>query len=558
MKYIIVYGGVISSLGKGTIASSIGYLLKSAGFKVTAIKIDPYLNIDAGTMSPFEHGEVYVLDDGGEVDLDLGNYERFLNINLTRNHNLTTGKLYLNVIQKERKGDYLGKTVQSLPHLTDYIQEYIEQTASIPVGPQDGPSEVADICIIELGGTTGDQEQTIYLEALSRFSKKKGSDCCNVYVSLVPSVHGTEPKTKPTQLALREFSSYSIEPDLLCLRVNQGTDITESEKCKLKHFLRNETDYSRRIIVCPDADNLYHVPKYFVQNTQLIPVLMQQFGYNPIIQVDTTQLNRIIQHFEYAQKGKLPTVRIAIVGKYTGMRDTYLSLYRALEHASFQKQCRLDVDWIDSEHTTPLELKLRLDQADGILIPGGFGARGIEGMIAAAQYAREYKKPILGICLGMQVMIIEVARNILGQPDANSTEFNPNTSYPIICLHTNQKDTTELGGTMYLGSHEVGLLQGTHAHASYRGPLSRDYTIQERYRHRYQVNNQLWEAPDTVTLLKSNQIEVSGMTTEGYITIVDMSKEQFAMGCQFHPEYKSRHTNPHPLFLGLLEMAKRH
>jgi CTP synthase len=551
MKYIIVYGGVISSLGKGTIASSIGYLLKSAGLKVTAIKIDPYLNIDAGTMSPFEHGEVYVLDDGGEVDLDLGNYERFLNINLTKNHNLTTGKLYLNVIQKERKGDYLGKTVQSLPHLTDYIQEYLEQTANIPIG---NPPEVADVCIIELGGTTGDQEQTIYLEALSRFSKKKREDCCNVYVSLVPSVHGTEPKTKPTQLALREFSAYSIEPDILCLRVNKGTEITESEKCKLKHFLRNEADYTRRIIVCPDADNLYHVPHYFMQKTQLIPVLMQQFQPNIEFSINSIELNKIIRHFEYAQNGKLPNVQIAIVGKYTGMRDTYLSLYRALEHASFQKQCHLKVDWIDSENTSPLELKLRLGQADGILIPGGFGARGIEGMISAAQYAREYKKPILGICLGMQVMIIEVARNILGHPDANSTEFNADTSYPIICLHTNQKDTTELGGTMYLGSHTINLPQGTHAHASYLGPLSRDYTIQERYRHRYQVNNQLWDTP----VLKANQIEVSGMTTEGYITIVDMSKEQFAMGCQFHPEYKSRHTNPHPLFLGLVEMAKRH
>lgn len=523
MKYIIVYGGVISSLGKGTIASSIGYLLKLSGFKVTAIKIDPYLNIDAGTMSPFEHGEVYVLDDGGEVDLDLGNYERFLDINLTKNHNLTTGKLYLNVIQKERKGDYLGKTVQSLPHLTDYIQDYLEQTASIPVG---NPPEVADICIVELGGTTGDQEQTIYLEALSRFSKKKGNDCCNVYVSLVPSVHGTEPKTKPTQLALREFSSYSIEPDILCLRVNKNTNITENEKYKLRHFLRNESDYSRRIIVCPDADNLYHVPQYFLHNTQLIPAVLQQFGLHRELAVDTTQLNKIIQHFE----NQLPNVRIAIVGKYTGMRDTYLSLYRALEHASFQQQRRLVIDWIDSENTSTADLIQRLEKTDGILIPGGFGARGIEGMIIAAKYARENKKPILGICLGMQVMIIEVARNILGHSDANSTEFDQNTNYPIIRLHVNQKDETELGGTMYLGAHNV---------------ILKEQSVKERYRHRYQVDNQLWAEQSLVA-------ETVGVTEEGYITLVSMSKDHFAMGCQFHPEYQSRHTNPHPLFVGLL------
>lgn len=516
MKYVIVYGGVISGLGKGTIASSIGYLLKSTGLHVTAIKIDPYLNVDAGMMSPYEHGEVYVLDDGGEVDLDLGNYERFLDINLTKNHNLTTGKLYLNVIQKERNGDYLGKTVQSLPHLTDYIQDYIERTANEPISG----NHTADVCIIELGGTTGDQEQTIYLEALSRFSKKKGNDCCNIYISLVPSVHENEPKTKPTQLALREFSSYSIAPDILCLRVNKETNITENEKCKLKHFLKNELEYSKRIIVCPDINNVYQVPHHFVE---LIPVLLQHFGLRD---APMQQHDKIIWQ---PNIDTLCNVKIAIVGKYTGMRDTYLSLYRAIEHASFQFQYRLEIDWIDSEQSS--DLLYRLERADGIIIPGGFGARGIDGMILAAKYARENKKPILGICLGMQVMAIEIART--EHPDANSTEFDPSTSYPIVTLQSPD-------GAMNLGSRAVTLVKDTLTSSLYSGVS----IINERYRHRYQVNNKLIH-PDII---------ITG-TIDSEITIIETSKEIFSIGCQFHPEYRSRHNNPHPLFLGLLGAA---
>uniref|UniRef100_M1BXT4 CTP synthase n=1 Tax=Solanum tuberosum TaxID=4113 RepID=M1BXT4_SOLTU len=454
MKYVLVTGGVVSGLGKGVTASSIGLILKACGLRVTSIKIDPYLNTDAGTMSPFEHGEVYVLDDGGEVDLDLGNYERFLDIKLTGDNNITTGKIYQSVIDKERRGDYLGKTVQVVPHITDAIQEWIERVAVIPVDGKDGPP---DVCVIELGGTIGDIESMPFIEALGQFSYRVGAgNFCLIHVSLVPvlSVVG-EQKTKPTQHSVRGLRSLGLTPNILACR--STTELEENVKEKISRFCHVPLD---NIITLYDVSNIWRVPL----------LLRDQKAHEAILKV--LNLKGVAQEpalGEWTSRAALcdklqEPVRVAMVGKYTGLSDAYLSVLKALVHASVACHRKLCIDWIaasDLEDETSTEnpenyrsaWKL-LKGANAILVPGGFGDRGVEGKILAARYARANRIPFLGICLGMQIAVIEFARSILGLLDANSTEFDHNTQNPCV-IFMPEGSKTHMGGTMRLGSRRT-------------------------------------------------------------------------------------------------------
>ena len=529
MYYVIVSGGVISGLGKGITASSIGLLLQSHGFDVTAIKIDPYLNVDSGTMSPFEHGECYVLDDGGETDLDLGNYERFLGINLTKAHSLTSGKVYKSVIDKERKGDYLGQTVQILPHVTDFIQSYISDTAKIPV---DG-DKVPNVCIIELGGTVGDHEGNIYMEALSEFSKS--NNCCFVHVSLVPVIHGNEIKTKPTQHSMKCIRSMGVDPDLLILRCERM--LTQSETAKMSKFCKIGSD---RIIINENVPTIYEVPRLFYKQS-IMKTMFKVLGINPDVvqQADLSKYYSLLSHF--SDNASSPICTVGIVGKYIGMQDTYLSLIRALDHASYVKKCRLVIQWVDSEDIGTLESKL--GTVDGVIIPGGFGDRGIEGMVLAAKLCRERRIPLFGICLGMQIMCIELDRNVLGCVGATSEEFDPNAIYKTVVL---SEAKTDMGATMRLGSYVCRIENGSLAKRLYGSD-----TISERHRHRYEISDRF------VNLLTRNSsFKVTGRDTSGrYVEMIEngeIDDSPFWLGCQFHPEFKSRHSIGHPLFVGFL------
>ncbi|KAL6561826.1 hypothetical protein OROGR_002833 [Orobanche gracilis] len=508
MKYVLVTGGVVSGLGKGVTASSIGLILKACGLRVTSIKIDPYLNTDAGTMSPFEHGEVYVLDDGGEVDLDLGNYERFLDIELTRDNNITTGKIYQSVIDKERRGDYLGQTVQVVPHITDAIQEWIERVAAIPVDGKDGP---ADVCVIELGGTIGDIESMPFIEALGQFSYRVGAgNFCLIHVSLVPVV---------TAVGEQELD--------------------ENVKEKLSRFCHVKME---NIITLYDVSNIWCVPL----------LLREQKAHEAILKV--LNLNGEPALEEWTSRADLcdllnEPVRIAMVGKYTGLADSYLSVLKALLHASVACHRKLCIDWVlasDLEDETAEEnsdsyekaWKL-LKGADGVIVPGGFGDRGVEGKILAAKYARENKVPYLGICLGMQIAVIEFARSVLGLHNANSTEFDPNTQNPCV-IFMPEGSKTHMGGTMRLGSRR------TYFHAEYGNRSS----IDERHRHRYEVN------PDMVQQLEHAGLSFTGKDETGCrMEIVELSSHPYFVGVQFHPEFKSRPGKPSALFLGLVAAA---
>eukprot|EP00878_Enallax_costatus_P014560 GHUV01015231.1.p1 GENE.GHUV01015231.1~~GHUV01015231.1.p1 ORF type:complete len:554 (+),score=149.49 GHUV01015231.1:128-1789(+) len=488
MKYVLVTGGVVSGLGKGVTASSIGVLLKNCGLRVTSIKIDPYLNIDAGTMSPFEHGEVFVLDDGGEVDLDLGNYERFLDITLTRDNNLTTGKVYQNVLEKERRGDYLGKTVQVVPHITDAIQDWIQRVAHIPVDGRDG---IPDVCVIELGGTVGDIESSPFVEALRQFHFKVGpGNMCIVHVSLVPIIGVVgEQKTKPTQHSVAVLRSLGLQPDLLACRCSVPLD--EGVRQKLALFCQVPAE---NVLTMHDVSNIWR-----------IPLLMQsQHAHKTIL--DTLRLPH------YAEKLDMHTwkthiadrwdnlkdvVHISMCGKYTDLSDAYLSVIKALQHACMAAGMKLQLTWVEAQYLEP-EAKeeepekyedswKNLRAADGVLVPGGFGNRGVEGKILAAQYARENKIPYLGICLGMQVAVIEFARNVLGIKDADSTEFNPGTPNPAVVFMP-EISTKHMGGTMRLGARKT-LLQSISCLTAKL--YQKEQYVDERHRHRYEVNPQM-------------------------------------------------------------------
>jgi CTP synthase len=528
MKYLIVTGGVVSGLGKGITASSIGMLLKAHGYRVTAIKIDPYVNVDAGTMSPFEHGEVYVLNDGSETDLDLGNYERFLDVNLQSDNNLTTGKVYQAVINRERKGEYLGKTVQVVPHITDYIQEHIKRVAKNPVNSN---NDIPEICIIELGGTIGDIESLPFLEALAQFKQDlPQEDYCFVHVSLIPTVSG-ELKTKPTA------KSYGLVPNILCLRGDKPVTKDLQDKLRRTCHLPLET----AIITNHNVDSIYKVPDLFHQQN-LDTIIIERFKLTSSIDPVLKNYYAILKQID---DNTLPVIKLAIVGKYTGIQDTYLSLLRALEHAAFHFKMRLEITWINAEELDPTsDLTSIFKSMAGILVPGGFGNRGIEGMILAAQYARELKIPYLGICLGMQVMLIEISRNLMGWEDANSTEFDPDTLYPII--RKSRKLETQLGGTMRLGLYTI-RLPGKSIGA---GSLHANIT-EERHRHRYEVKNKLFRR-----MIGKGIVKLGGEsddTVNPVVEIVESPDETiYWTGCQFHPEYRSRNDKPHWLFISFL------
>ncbi|KAF2302760.1 hypothetical protein GH714_005468 [Hevea brasiliensis] len=474
MKYVLVTGGVVSGLGKGVTASSIGLLLKACGLRVTSIKIDPYLNTDAGTMSPFEHGEVFVLDDGGEVDLDLGNYERFLDIKLTQDNNITTGKIYQSVIDKERKGVYLGKTVQVVPHITDAIQEWIERVAMVPVDGKEGP---ADVCVIELGGTIGDIESMPFIEALGQFSYRVGlGNFCLIHVSLVPVINVVgEQKTKPTQHSVRGLRGLGLTPNILACRSSKELD--ENVKLKLSQFCHV---LAENIVTLCDVPNIWHIPL----------LLRDQKAHESILKVLNLQgIAREPDLHEWTFRTKLcdmlhNPVRIAMVGKYTGLSDSYLSVLKALLHASVACHRKLIVEWVaagDLEDVTAKKVSTGSRWSSG---SRGFGDRGVQGKILAAKYARENRVPFLGICLGMQIAVIEFARSILGLHDANSTEFDPETSNPCV-LFMPEGSKTHMGGTMRLGSRRTYFKVPDCKSAKLYGNVS---FVDERHRHRYEVN----------------------------------------------------------------------
>ncbi len=543
MKYVVVTGGVLSGLGKGVTASSIGVLLKSAGLKVTSIKIDPYLNSDAGTMSPFEHGEVFVLDDGGEVDLDLGNYERFLDIALTRDNNITTGKVYANVIDKERRGDYLGKTVQVVPHITNEIQEWIERVAHVPA---DGSSETPDACVIELGGTVGDIESAPFIEALRQFQFRAGKgNVCFVHVSLVPVMGPVgEQKTKPTQHTVKELRGLGIIPDILVCRSEKPLD--SETKSKLAAFCHVDED---AVVSAHDVSNLYQIPISLFEQSVLQKVSVH-LGFQVPAKLPILDEWRMMADKVDTLEDE---VRIAMVGKYTGLSDSYLSVIKALQHSAFAVGRKLQIDWIESTDLDPNDRTDNheeawevLESADGILVPGGFGNRGVEGKIAAANYARVNEVPYLGVCLGLQIATIEFCRNVLNIEGANSAEFDEDAPVHAVVFMP-EISKTHMGGTMRLGSKPTPFLVDDCKIRRLYGGVDH---VNERHRHRYEVN------PDLIEKIEASGLVYVGKDETGKrCEIMELNGHPYYVGTQYHPEFKSRPGRPSPPFLGLLKAA---
>ncbi|KAL2217334.1 CTP synthase [Thermoascus aurantiacus ATCC 26904] len=558
MKYVLVSGGVISGVGKGIIASSTGLLLKTLGLKVTSIKIDPYMNVDAGTMAPTEHGEVYVLDDGGEVDLDLGNYERYLNITLTRENNITTGKIYLHVIERERRGDYLGKTVQIVPHLTNAVQDWIERVARIPV---DDSQEEPDVCIIELGGTVGDVESMVFIESMRQLQLRAGKgNFLQIHVSYVPVMppgsHG-EQKTKPTQRAISDVRSAGLSPDLIACRCERPLE--EQTINKIANACQVERD---QVIMVHDVSTTYQVP-----------VLLEKQGLlstiGRILQLDSIKKSpKLVEQgiatwqewkgLATAQDHVLDTVSIAIVGKYTSLKDSYMSVIKALEHAAMHCKKKLDLIWVDAssledatQETSPAEYHKAWHSvciADGILVPGGFGHRGTEGMIKAAHWARTNNIPYLGVCLGMQLAVIEYARNVCGINNADSEEFDKQCPEPVI-VYMPEIDKEKMGGTMRLGKRPTVFQPGTEW-SRLRKLYGDKKEIWERHRHRYEVN------PKMVETLEKGGLTFVGKDEKGErMEIIELKDHKWYVGVQFHPEYLSRVLAPSKTFLGFFAAA---
>ncbi|MCI5974258.1 MAG: CTP synthase (glutamine hydrolyzing) [Candidatus Methanomethylophilus alvus] len=530
MKLIFVSGGVISGLGKGITASSIGRLLKSRGINVTSIKIDPYLNIDAGTMNPFEHGEVYVLDDGGEVDLDLGNYERFMDLHLGMDNNITTGKVYRTVIENERRGEYLGKTVQIIPHITNEIKRRITAVAR-----QSG----ADVAIVELGGTVGDIESMPFLEAARQLGRDLGREenVMFIHTTLIPIMGSVgEEKSKPTQHSVRDLMSVGIKPDIIVGRCSR--ELSESAKAKIAMFCDVDEN---AVISCPDARSIYEVP-----------LILERQGVADLI-IDRMKLAPMTtgRHMEKWERfldnivNPSSEVTIALVGKYTALADSYLSQLEALTHAGAERCCHVGIKFVDSDtllHGDPGDI---LGDVDGILVPGGFGVRGVEGKIAAARYARENGVPFLGVCLGFQIATIEIARDVLGLEDADSTEFEPGTKHPVIFIMPEQAGVTQMGGTMRLGAQTVLVEKGSKAEALYGADR-----ISERHRHRYEVN------PGYIDRFEEAGWKFTGRSEDGTkMEIGELEGHPYFVASQFHPEFKSRPMKPSPLHQGLVDAA---
>jgi CTP synthase len=519
-RFIFVTGGVVSALGKGIAAASIGHLLVSRGLTVTLQKFDPYINVDPGTMSPFQHGEVFVTEDGAEADLDLGHYERFTDVNTTRASNATSGAIYDTVIRRERRGDYLGGTVQVIPHITDEIKQRIRLVAE---------SQDVDIVITEIGGTVGDIESLPFLEALRQFQVDHGRDrCMFIHLTLVPFLgHAGELKTKPTQHSVQELRRIGIQPDMVVCRAEEPLSREIREKIALFANLPVDDVVSAR-----DVDSIYKVPLYF-RAEGVDDQILGHFGLESPAP-DLSEWEALVKRHDAATTG----VRIGLVGKYTQLADAYLSVIEALNHAATHHDGRIDLRWVDSERLTDEEAQEELAACDGILIPGGFGVRGIEGKILAAKYARENEVPYLGICLGMQIAVCDFARHVAGMDGANSTEFDPETPYPVIDLLPEQKEVRDMGGTMRLGADPVKLHDDTRAREVYG-----EAVIYERHRHRYEVNNHL-----------RKRLEQAGLVCSGtspddrLVELIELPGHPFFVASQFHPEFKSRPLRPQPLF----------
>jgi CTP synthase len=526
-KYVFVTGGVASGLGKGITTASLGRLFRSRGLRVALQKLDPYVNVDPGTMNPFEHGEVFVLDDGAETDLDLGHYERFTDENLHRGSNLTTGAIYSAVISKERRGDYLGKTVQVIPHVTDEIKERIRNHAA---------AENADLVIVEVGGTVGDIESLPFLEAIRQLRNEVGRDrCAFVHVSLMPFIGPSgELKTKPTQHSVKELRSIGIQPDAIVCR----SDRAIGRHLKEKISLLCDVPISG-VISAQDADSIYRVP-LILANEGLDRELANHLRIDA--EPDLSEWNALVERIDAATD----PVRVAIVGKYVNLRDAYLSVIEALKHSGFHHGADVQIEWVSSDDVDEGDAAEFLRDVHGIVVPGGFGWRGVEGKLEVVRHAREQGVPFLGLCLGLQCAVIEFARNVCGLEGANSSEFDPATPHPVIDLLPEQKDVTDLGGSMRLGAQPCHVVQGTRAEAVYGEPV-----VYERHRHRYEVNPAYHEA------LSGKGLLFSGMSPDGrLVEVIELEDHPFFMAGQFHPELRSRPTRPHPLFREFVGAAK--
>ncbi len=517
-RYIFVTGGVLSSLGKGVSSAAIASLLEEMGYRVTLQKLDPYLNVDSGTMSPYQHGEVYVTEDGAETDLDLGHYERFTKAQMGRENNITSGRVYFNVLQRERKGDYLGATVQVIPHITNEIKRLIRSI-----------EKDHDFVIVEVGGTVGDIESLPFLEAIRQLGMELGREnCVYVHVTYVPYVKSVgELKTKPTQHSVKELRAIGIQPDVLICR--SECEIPKEVKEKISLFTNVSPS---AVISAHDVETIYEVPLLF-KKQGLHLWLAKRFNLEP--KDGEGKWEKIVSIIKNAKE----EVKVALVGKYVSLRDAYKSVVEALTHGSIANRVKLNILWVNSEN---VEEEL-LHEADGILVPGGFGERGIEGKIKAITYGRLSKKPTFGICLGMQLMCVEFARNVLNLKDANSTEFDPNTPHPVIDIMEEQKQIEELGGTMRLGAYPCVLKEGTKVREIYKKEV-----IYERHRHRYEFNNAYRE------LFEKNGFVISGVSPDGrLVEVVELKDHPWFIGCQFHPEFKSKPFDPHPLFVSFIK-----
>ncbi|MCQ2519749.1 MAG: CTP synthase [Lachnospiraceae bacterium] len=526
-KHVFVTGGVVSGLGKGITAASLGRLLKMKGYKVASQKLDPYMNVDPGTMSPYQHGEVFVTDDGAETDLDLGHYERFIDEDLNKYSNLTSGKVYWNVLNKERQGGYLGQTVQVIPHITDEIKHFIYMGAE---------SSNADVLITEIGGTIGDIESQPFLEAIRQVSLEKGREnCCFIHVTLVPWLSGSdEHKSKPTQHSVKELQSLGINPNVIVCRVDRPLEQSIMDKISLFCNVPKDCVIENNTMNC-----LYEAP-LMLHNHGLDEVVCRHLGLDtskPDISEWTDMVSKI------ANLSK--TTKIAIVGKYVALHDAYLSVRESLLHGGYANDAQVDIEWIDSEEITEENVAEKLKGLDGILVPGGFGNRGVEGKIVACRFARENNIPYLGICLGMQVLAIEFARNVCGMADADSAEFAPESSHPVIDLMEEQMKVLWKGGTMRLGAYPCKIVPGTKLSEAYGAA-----EISERHRHRFEFNNKFRDE------MQAKGLTISGTSPDEMIVeAAEVTENRFHVGVQFHPEFKSRPNKPHPLFAAFIKAS---
>ncbi len=529
-KFIFVTGGVVSSLGKGITCASLGFLLKSRGLNVTIMKCDPYINVDPGTMNPFQHGEVYVTDDGSETDLDLGHYERFIDVNMSRMNNVTTGQIYNSVISKERRGDYLGATVQVIPHITDEIKQQIILLAR--------ESQV-DVVIVEVGGTVGDIESLPFLEAIRQFTLEiPPENLCNMHVTLLPFIESAgEIKTKPTQHSVMRLREIGIQPDFLICRTDRRLNKGAKEKIALFCNVRPDS-----VIEAMNVSTIYEVPLRLARQ-ELDSLIMNRLS----LKTNSAHIDRledIVKRIKYPNQ----KVKIAICGKYTDLKDAYKSIEESFVHAGVVNNANVELKWVNSQEVETEGPDQFFDDCSGILIPGGFGERGIEGKLVAVRYARENKIPFFGICLGLQCAVIEFARNVCGLNNANSSEFDPDTPHPVIHIMESQKSVKEKGGTMRLGAYPCVVKEDTFTYEAYQNSL-----ISERHRHRYEVNN------DYRRILQEHGMVLSGLSPDGnLVEMIELNDHPYFLGCQFHPELKSRIMNAHPLFVSFVKASLTH